>query len=66
MNIDIKKIYVLCAKKGITQRQFLQTINAGTDFMTRLKKGCSVNSKTLGKVAAALDCDPEELLKDEV
>ena len=66
MNIDIKKIYVLCAKKGITQRQFLQTINAGTDFMTRLKNGCSVNSKTLGKVAAALDVEPEELLKDEV
>lgn len=65
MNINVKKIYVLCAKKGITQRQFLKEINAGTDFMTRLKNGCNVNSKTLGKVAAALECEPEELLKEE-
>ena len=64
MKIDIKKIYVFCAKKGITQRQFLQCISAGSDFITRVKNGCSVNSKTLGKVAAALDVSPEELLKD--
>lgn len=65
MKLDANKIYLLCAKRNLSQSELAEKAKAGTDFMARVKRGCNVKSKTLGKLAAALNCEPEELILKE-
>ncbi len=66
MRIDEKKLYLMCARRQMTVKELIIKAGVTYQFLTAVKKGWRSTTKTVGKVAAALECDPEELLKDEV
>ena len=66
MRIDEKKLYLMCARRQMTVKELIKKAGVTYQFLTAVKRGWRSTTKTVGKVAAALECDPEELLKEEV
>jgi len=65
MRIDEKKLYLMCARRQMTVKELIKKAGITYQFLTAVKRGWRSTTKTVGKVAAALECDPEELLKEE-
>ena len=63
--LDVNKILLECAKRKLTLTDFLK--NAGLSYAAfrMLKNGSKANVKTVGKLAAALCVEPEEILLKE-
>ena len=66
MYIDEKKLYLMCAKRQMTVKELIRKAGVTYQILTAVKKGWRSTTKTVGKLAAALECEPQELLKDEV
>ena len=66
MYIDEKKLYLMCARRQMTIKELIKKAGVTYQFLASVKKGWRSTTKTIGKIAAALECDPAELLKDEV
>ena len=64
MILDYGKIKLACARKCLTIRNVLQKAHVSTLTAKRIKDGGEVNTKTAGKLAAALGVDVIELLAD--
>ena len=64
MILDYGKIKLACARKCLTIRNVLQEAHVSTLTAKRIKDGGEVNTKTAGKLAAALGVDVIELLAD--
>lgn len=65
MILDYGKIKLACARKCFTIRNALQAAHISSLTAKRIKDGMEVNTKTAGKLAAALGVDVAELLTDE-
>lgn len=65
MRLDFNKIRLACARKCFTISNALQAAHISTLTAKRIKDGMEVNTRTAGKLAAALGVDVAELLTDE-
>lgn len=65
MILDYRKIKLACARKCFTIRNALQAAHISSLTAKRIKDGMEVNTKTAGKLAAALGVDVADLLTDE-
>ncbi len=52
----------LLIEKGWDQRTLAKVSNVSEPTITRMKRGETFNSETLGKIAKALGCNPIDLL----
>ncbi len=65
MKIDNKKFYLCCANCGIGSVEALRKAGLNLWLLSSINKGRNVRSKTLAKLAAALNVAPKDLLKEE-
>lgn len=65
MKLDYEKIKLACARKCLTIRNVLQKARVSTLTAKRIKDGEEVNTRTAGKLAAALGVDITELLAND-
>lgn len=65
MILDYEKIKLACARKCLTIREILQTAHVSSLTAKRIKDGGEINTKTAGKLAAALGVDIVELLASD-
>lgn len=63
MVVDKVKFFVLCAKKCEKVSKIVEQAGLSTAVLISINKGKNVNAETAGKLALALGCEPEELLK---
>lgn len=64
MKIDKTKFFAACAKMGLTFLDVVKKAGVSRNIIVSINKGKNVNAKNVGALAAALECDPEELLKE--
>lgn len=62
MVVDIEKVRIILARKQLSMTQFFKEAHFSQSTVKRIKEGCTINTKTAGKLAAALGCDITELL----
>jgi hypothetical protein len=62
--LSIEKIRLNCARQCRTFTETLKEARIATGTAQRIKAGKNITPKVAGKLAAALECDPAELLKD--
>lgn len=65
MYIDVKKLYRLTAKKQMTMTELVKKAGISFQILGSIKRGWRSTTKTVGRLAAALGVEPEEILKDE-
>ena len=66
MIFDVKKLYCLMAKKGFTAKSLTKAAGVGANTVRGIiKHGQKPSPATIGKLALALNVEPEELLKEE-
>lgn len=65
MKVNYKNFFLLCAKAGLSTVDAMKKASCSTCVLTNMKNGKELQSKTISKIAAALNCTPEELLKEE-
>lgn len=64
--LDRKKLMSLIAKSGFTIDELANKANVGTVTLNRIiRHGKRAQLATIGRLADALGCEPEYLLKDE-
>lgn len=63
MKIDNRKLDVLLAR----QCKSLSDLRTGasSQTLTRIRRGDNIKPSTLGRIARALNCDPEDILEKE-
>lgn len=62
MKIDKKKLFIQCAKKGWSAFDLAKAVGVGKAAVYGYIKH-NVRATTLGRLAKALECEPEELLE---
>ncbi len=65
MQIDKTKFFAACAKKGLTFLEVVKKAGVSRNIIVSINKGKNVNAKKVGTLAAALECDPADLLLKE-
>lgn len=66
MKINTNKFYCLLATKGLSLRDLSKLSSTSLATLTKLCKGnVRCQTKTLGKLAKALNVDPIELIKED-
>lgn len=63
--IDKRKLELLCAEKCVGCVELTKLAGVSSCVLHNIKKGSSVNPKTLGKLAKALNVNPIDLLKED-
>ena len=63
MVLSIEKIRIAAANKQMNFTEVLKLAHVSTVTAKRIKDGAAVNTKTAGKLAAALGVDVADLLK---
>lgn len=64
IKIDIKKIDLLIAKKGMSVKEFSEHSHINETTLCRIRNGKQVpNIKTVGKLAKALEVDVTEIIE---
>lgn len=64
MYIDERKLYLMCARRQMTVKELIKKAGLTYQALIAVKKGWKSTVKTIGKLAAALECEPEEILKE--
>lgn len=64
MFIDERKLYLMCARRQMTVKELIKKAGLTYQALIAAKKGLKSTTKTIGKLAAALECEPEEILKE--
>ncbi|MBM6919668.1 helix-turn-helix transcriptional regulator [Phocea massiliensis] len=64
MKLDVLKFELFLAKRGKTQKELEKNISMSS--LRKAKRGNDVTPKTIGKIAAALGVEPEEIIKPAV
>ena len=62
MTIDKLKLDIVRARRGMK----LSDLKVSKTTLARISRGLPLKPTTVGKVADALGCDPEELIQKEV
>lgn len=62
MTIDKAKLDLILARRCMNLSDLRGTFPPGT--LTRINSGKNLQVKTVGRIAKALDCDPQELIAD--
>ncbi len=65
MEINTRKIVSLCAKRSWGVGDLCRSAKISRATWMHIKNGGKVHMVTLGNIAAALQVEPEELLKEE-
>ena len=65
MRIDEKKLFIQLAKKNWNICNLADTLGVCPQTIEAIKKRKSPRPSTIGKIAKALDCEPEDLLEME-
>ena len=65
MKIDRNKFYLCCANCGVGAVEAIKKAGLNWWLLSSIKNGRNVNSKTLGKLATALNVAPKDLIKEE-
>lgn len=65
MYIDERRLYLLCARRQITIKELFAKAGVSYQTLVTIKKGWRSTTKTIGKISAALQCDPTEILREE-
>lgn len=66
MNIDGNKVFFLTAKKCMTIGKLAKYSGVSRSTIWKIFKGkASPNTETIGKIAAALEVTPMEIVKEE-
>jgi DNA-binding Xre family transcriptional regulator len=60
--INSRKVIVLQARQGKSNFDLMCDANVAKSTLHRALKGGFVNIKTIGRLSAALKCDPDQLL----
>ena len=64
MRLSIRRIEVFIAEKLMTLGEFCKTAHISQRTIANIKKGRLVQTKTAGKLAAALGVDVRDILED--
>lgn len=56
----------LALNKGLSEKQLLIKAGCSRDILCRSRRGGLTSAATLGKLARVLDCDPLDLIVEEV
>ncbi len=65
MKIDITKLMLLIANKGLSSTELSKLSGISTVTLCRIKNGSQVaRPQTLGKIAMALGCKVEDFIED--
>ncbi len=65
MVLSVEKIQLCCARRCKSFSEAFQEARISSTTMQRIRAGKDINPKVAGKLAAALGCDPAELLEYE-
>ncbi len=65
MRINYKKFFLLCADAGLSTVDVIRKANCSTCVLANMKNGKDLRSKTVSKIAAALNVKPAELITEE-
>ncbi len=65
MRISYKKFFLLCANAGLSTLEAIRKANCSTCVLANMKKGRTVHSKTVSKIAAALNVKPADLISED-
>lgn len=60
-----KKLYFLISKNKLTQEEFAKKVNTRQQVVSRWLSGVKPSSKSIAKIAEALNITPEELLSEK-
>lgn len=63
MIIDKVKFFIMCAKQKKNMKEVIADAGLSTMVMNNINAGRSSKAVTVGKLADALQCQPDELLK---
>ena len=64
--LNTVKLRALLFDKKISAAKLAETANLTAKTVSKIIKGGRANAMTIGKLADALNCDGEELLKEEM
>lgn len=64
--MDVKKLKVLIAKRQLSIEKLAAEAGVSPDVIYKAMKGRRPTLATIGKLAAALGVEPEDLLSEEV
>ena len=62
LTLDSKKLFIMCAKKGYSRVDVAKLSGVG---MNVLRCERPVRPTTLHKIANVLECEPEDLIKED-
>lgn len=62
MQVDFVVLFTKCANAGFSIKKLMREAGISKTTWTRIKEGKTIQTATLGKIAAALGVDPAELL----
>lgn len=65
MKLSIEKIEIFVANKQMNLTDLIKEAHVSTLTFWRIRHGKDVNTKTAGKLAAVLDVDVREILKED-
>ena len=65
MKIDERKLFIQLAKKDWNFTDLANALGINTQTLITTRKRKSTRPSTIGKMAKALGCEPEDLLKEE-
>lgn len=64
MNIDSKKLMLLMAKKGMNFKDLAEKSNVSRATISYANNGKRCRADVIGKIAAALEVEPEAIIED--
>lgn len=65
MQINYKKFFLLCADAGLSTVDVIRKAKCSTCVLASMKNGKDLRSKTVSKIAAALNVKPADLVTEE-
>lgn len=66
MFVDKRKLYIMAAKRQMTITEVLQRAGITFQVLASVSRGWRSTTRTVGKLCRALDCEPADILRDEV
>lgn len=65
MNLDLKKVLVIMARKCMDDKDMLEKADLSTGTWGQIKAGkCKAKTSTIGRIAKGLGVDVTEILED--
>ena len=65
MIIDAKKLQLMLARRQMSIRDLLRETGIAARVIGHIKSEHALTTKCVGRICAALNCDPTELIKED-